>query len=398
MLPRLPLFQLTRLCSLSRQTTKFQHNYLSPPVPVRSISTTPAPQYAAARIKVPVVPHRDSFISKTRFTQADIPDLSFWLNHAVPPLVPNGEVTPAQCLEACARYVALATENAPGWQKRHLSVTATSPVVGSAGDNGGKIPFFTLHYAAVTLLLFADTRPCYSLVLHILTTGAALGYAPSVLDLARIAHRGGSLHKPQFERAREGLARLVAAVNNDPTYGREYRLDTLTLAAQIQLSESNTRASTDRAVRLLEEAFKTHAAAAAAAAEGEKKNTMPTPTTPIWEWRTTAVLTLSQIYLERKQVSRARDLLGGAAAALDQPEVYFRYAMLLEPSDPRRRELVQKAAVSGVEEAAREMARQTRASLKEEEEEEGLSGWERKAREAIAYEWAAIAGDEAILE
>ncbi|KAI1805883.1 hypothetical protein F4811DRAFT_203152 [Daldinia bambusicola] len=404
--PRPPFFQLTRLRPLSRKTTKFHHNHLFllvlVPVPVRPLSTTPAP-----RLKAAGVPHRNGFISTTRFTQADIPDLSFWLHHAVPPLVPNGEVAPAQCLEACVRYVQLATEGAHGWQKRRLSATATSPAI--LAD--GRIPLFTLHYAAATLLLFGRTRPCYLLSLHILTTAASLGYVPSVLDLAHIGHRTGGLDRPQFEYAREGLARLVAAAtttnsnNNNPNNrsdsGREYRLDVLTLAAMVQLSEPTTRASTDRAVRLLEEAFKTYAAATGATVEGEKeKDTTSTTSTstPIWERRATAALTLSQLYVDRKQVSRARDLLASVAKELDNPEVYFRWAMLLDESDLRRRVLVQKAAVSGVEAAAREIAREIRESLKVEEGGERLSNWDRKAREVMAHEWAAIAGDEAILE
>ncbi|KAI1479613.1 hypothetical protein F4774DRAFT_381555 [Daldinia eschscholtzii] len=373
------LVQLTKLLSpLSRQTTKFHHHSRFFPR-VRSISTTPAPQ-----VKARVLPHKNTFINQIRFNQADIPDLPFWLTHTVPPLVPNNEVSPVQCLEACKRYVALATENAPGWQKRHLSATATSPAI----TQDGKIPLFTLHYAAAILLLFARTPGSHFIVVHILTTGTTLGYVPAVLDLARLGQRSGNLNMPQFEHAKEGLARLVA----DPVRSREYRLDTLTLAALAQIS-INTRASTDRAVQLLEEAFKTYEAAAAAAAAGGEKKQKQQNGVVFWQWRTSAVLALSKIYVQRKQLDLARELLSSTAEELDNPELHFLHATLLEPSDPHRSYLLRKAAVSGVEEAAREVARETAESLKE----EGLSDWERKARQVIADEWAGIAGDKAIL-
>ncbi|KAK6953193.1 hypothetical protein Daesc_005493 [Daldinia eschscholtzii] len=373
----IPLVQLTRLLSPLSQF-HHHHNRLFPRV--RSISTTPAPQ-----VKARVLPHKNTFINQIRFNQADIPDLPFWLTHAVPPLVPDNEVSPVQCLEACKRYVALATENAPGWQKRHLSATATSPAI----TQDGKIPLFTLHYAAAILMLFAHTPGSHFLVVHILTTGTTLGYVPAVLDLARLGQRSGNLNMPQFEHAKEGLARLVA----DPVRSREYRLDTLTLAALAQIS-INTRASTDRAVQLLEEAFKMYEAAAVAAAGGEKKKKQQQQSGVVfWQWRTSAVLALSKIYVQRKQVQLARQLLSSTAEELDNPELHFLHATLLEPSDPQRSYLLRKAAVSGVEEAAREVARETAESLKE----EGLSGWERKARQVIADEWAGIAGDKAIL-
>ncbi|KAI0851638.1 hypothetical protein F5Y00DRAFT_228806 [Daldinia vernicosa] len=361
--PRPPLRQLARLYTLSSQPSKFHHGRLPPPA--RPISTAPAP-----RVKARVPPHRNTF-TQIRFTEADIPSLPFWTKHTVPPFVPNGEVSPAQCLEACKRYVPLAIENKPNWQQRNLSPTVASPTT-----HDGTIPFFTLHYAAITLLLFAQTPGNRSLAIHILATGTTAGYAPSALTLARLGHKTSSLDKPQFAHAKEALATLLASPDRSSS-SSEYLPDTLTLAALVQLA-TNTRPSTDRAMQLLEDASRAYAAAGGSA---------------VWHWRASGVLALSRLFLERKQTSRARAALSAAVKELDDPEISFRYAMLLSRSDAQRRVLVQRAAVSGVEEAAREMARETRESL----EEEGLSAWERKARGVIADEWAGIAGDKGIL-
>ncbi|KAI1643415.1 uncharacterized protein F4817DRAFT_254724 [Daldinia loculata] len=362
--PRPPLRQLTRLYTLSYQLPKFHHGRLPPPA--RSISTTPAP-----RVKARVPLHRNTFI-KIRFTEADVPSLPFWTKHTIPPFVPNGEVSPTQCLEACKRYVHLAIENKPNWQQRNLSPTAASPTT-----RDGTIPFFTLHYAAITLLLFAQTPGNRFLALHILTTGTTAGYAPSALTLARLGHKTNNLENPQFAHAKESLAKLLASPDRSSS-SSEYRPDTLTLAALVQIA-TNTRAGTDRATQLLEDASKAYSAA------GENA---------VWHWRARGVLALSRLLLERKQTARARAILSAAVKELDDPEICFQYAMLLPRSDPQRRVLIQRAAVSGVEEAAREMAKETLESL---EEEKGLSAWERKARGVIADEWAGIAGDKAIL-
>ncbi|KAI1654441.1 hypothetical protein F4813DRAFT_208691 [Daldinia decipiens] len=376
MSPRPPLRQLTRLYTLSHQLPKLHHGRLPPPV--RSISTTPAP-----RVKARAPLHRNTFI-QIRFAEADIPDLSFWTKHTIPPFVPDGEVSPTQCLEACKRYVHLAIENKPNWQQRNLSPTATSPTT-----HDGSIPLFTLHYAAITLLLFAQTPGHRFLALHILTTAATAGYAPSTLTLARLGHKTNNLQNPQFAHAKESLATLLA----NPSRSPEYRPDTLTLAALVQLAApAPTRATADRATQLLEDASKAYSAAGGTTAAAAAAAVVV-----YWHWRARAVLALSRLLIERKQTARARAILRAAAAELDDPEICFRYAELLPRPDAERRVLIQRAAVSGVEEAAREMARETRASLEEEEQTKGLSAWERRARGVIADEWAGIAGDKAVL-
>ncbi|KAI0122624.1 hypothetical protein F4814DRAFT_216506 [Daldinia grandis] len=378
MSPRPPLRRLTRLYTLSSQLPKLHHGHLhlhlrlrlrlSPPS--RSISTTPAPHVKA---RVPL--HRNTF-AQIRFTEADIPTLPFWTKHIIPPFVPDGEVSPTQCLEACKHYVHLAIENKPNWQQRNLSPTATSPTTTTHDDK--TIPFFTLHYAALALLFYAPTPKSRFLAFHILNAGAAAGHAPSALNLAHIGYKNGDLEKPQFAHAKEALARLVA----HPDRNRPYLPDALTLAALVQIA-TNTRASADRATQLLEDASKAYSAGGGTG----------TGTAAAWHWRGRAMLTLSRLLQERKQTERARAILSAAAEELDDPRICFQYAMLLPQSDAQRRVLIRRAAVSGVEEAAREMARETLGSL----EEEGLSAWERKARGVIAYEWAAIAGDKAIL-
>ncbi|KAI8963535.1 hypothetical protein F5Y11DRAFT_142999 [Daldinia sp. FL1419] len=354
------LRQLTRLYTLSRSLPNFHHFHLLPPE--RSISTTPSPQ-----AQVRIARNRNTFI-QPRFTEADIPPIDFWKQHLVPPFIPAGTITPAECLEACKQYVPLATSGKSNWAKTHLTKSPNPPP--------GKISLFALHYAATLLFLFAQRTPGNRfLAMHILFTATMLGYAPSILTLGRMVYKGGGkggdIHQPEYEYVKEGLEALVAAPNRSP----EFRPDALTLAALMQIKR-NAPGNIARAAKLLEDAEKTYVAAGGKA---------------VWTWRGSAALALSKIYLDQKQPRRAREVLAAAAKESDDPVVCFRYAMMLEKSDPERSRLIQRAAVSGVEEAAREMAEEMAAGSKE----EGLGAWERKVRELMAEEWRRIAGEKA---
>lgn len=325
---------------------------------LRPLTSTP---FRLAKARVP--PHRNSF-AQVRFTLADVPPLSFWVNHVRPPLIPDGEVSPAECLEACRRYASLAIEDAPGWRQRALSPTGPG---GNRED--GTIPLSTLHYASIMLMSSPATGG--HLATHMLHTGVTLDYAPSVLAMARMALKVGRLHDPQFAATKEALERLASGPKSDPYY----RPDALTLMGLLH-ARQGTPAGDERALRFFSDA--------------EKAARVPNA---VWQWRPSAVLGQSRTYVRRKQPDRAREVLQIAAKELDNAEVCFEYAMLLPADDPERMPMLERAAVSGVEGAAREMGRieLQRAA------EEGLSSAERREREVLADEWLAIAGDKALI-
>ncbi|KAI2471668.1 hypothetical protein F4781DRAFT_386276 [Annulohypoxylon bovei var. microspora] len=305
---------------------------------------------SALRFRVPA--NRNSF-EHVRFTAADAPPLSFWEAYTQPPLVPPDSVTPSACHEACRKYVSLSLEDGANWRSRCPSL-------------------FTLHYVAVILINSSGNK---DLAMHVLHTGVTQGYAPTVLTTARLALKAGKLGRPQFEIAKEALERLSYPVSSNANRGNHYRPDALTLSG-LAASSMNTPKDTDRALKLFSEA-----AASFASSPGSS-----------WQWRASAVLEHSKILLRQKRPDLARAVLGAQVRDLDNAEACHAYAMLLPPSDPERLALLERAAISGVEAAARELAR---VEL-ERAAEPRLSKREQRDRRIIADEWLRIAGDEAV--
>ncbi|KAI1144338.1 hypothetical protein F5Y05DRAFT_24230 [Hypoxylon sp. FL0543] len=326
---------------------------------LRPLSSTPFRPVKARELR-----DQDLF-AKPHFALSDVPPLSFWTSNVGPPIVLDGEVSPVECLEACRRYASLALENAPGWQRR--SITTSTTTTGKRAS--APIPISILHYVALILLRVRGERQY--MAAHILYTGTTLNYAPAVLTMARLGVNASMLDKPAFAVAKEALGRLASSRASDPYY----RADALTLLG-LHHAQRGTPEGDNRALRCFEDAEKAAQAPDAA-----------------WQWRASAVLEQSRILVRREQEDRAREALR-AALELDNADVCFAYAMLLPADDPERTPLLQRAAVSGVKGAAREMARieERRAA------EEGLGATERRIRQVIADEWAAIAGDKAVLE
>ncbi|OTA60779.1 hypothetical protein K449DRAFT_383512 [Hypoxylon sp. EC38] len=354
-----PSLHLSRQAAI--RSTKIIHNAGRIPH-LRPLTSTP---FQLAKVRVPL--HRNTF-AQVRFTLADVPPLSFWTSNARPPLIPDGEVSPAEFLAACRRYAYLAIEDAPGWRQRHLSTTTTTASGGNFA-NDGTIPLSTLHYASI--LLMRSPAAGGHLATHILHTGVTLNYAPSVLTMARLGLKAGKLDNLQFSPAKEALERLASGRNRDPYH----RADALTLMGLLH-ARQGTSAGDERALRFF----------------GDAAEAAKTPGAT-WQWRPSAVLEQSRTYIRRKQVDRAREVLRTAARELDNADVCFEYAMLLPADDPERMPMLERAAVSGVEGAAREMGR----IELERVAEEGLSSAERREREVLADEWLGIAGDKALL-
>ncbi|KAI1397859.1 hypothetical protein F4819DRAFT_470583 [Hypoxylon fuscum] len=375
------LRKLTCLSKLSRQITT-RHNgniisHISRINQARPISSTPR-RPAKAR----EVAHRNTF-AEVRFTASDVPPLSFFTAQARPPLVTSDEVTPSECFEACQQYARLAVEDSPGWRQRALTTTTTT--FSSNSTTPGKIPLYVLHYAAV--MLMQSPTSAGHLATHILHTGVTLAYAPSILTIARLGLKRHMLDRPHFAPAKEALERLAAARAPGQSDGR-YRPDALALLglAHAQLG------SDDRALWLLGGA----AAAAKFQAQAQDGERWRAPT---WHWGASAVLEQAKILARRRQADRARDVLREAARELDNADVCYQYALLLGEDDPERTAMLQRAAISGVEDAAREMGQ---AELRRLQEEEGrgegrMDERERRDRRVIAEEWLGVAGDRAII-
>ncbi|KAL7627166.1 hypothetical protein AAE478_003942 [Parahypoxylon ruwenzoriense] len=341
--------------------------------PTRSISGAVRPR---------AVPHRNSF-AKVRFSAADVPPLPLWVERARDFRVADDELaTPAACRDACVRYAALAIEDKPRWRERMLS-TSSSPATGG----GSQIPLYTLHYAA-TMLAQAPVLAGH-LSTHILHSAVLLGYAPSVLTLARLGLRRGLLDSPHFAAAREALEKLARVPGRgkpDPS-GSYYRPDALTLLGLAQAEQKpGTTASADRVLRYFEDA-----ALAFAAAGGDGSN----PDAVSWQWRISAILAQTPLYTARGDTARAKEVLRVGTYELDSEEACFQYAQLLTgpEEEEERTNLLRRAAISGVEGAARELGRQA----EQEAEREGLGARERRDARFLADEWAGIAGDKAIL-
>ncbi|KAI0181082.1 hypothetical protein GGR52DRAFT_583526 [Hypoxylon sp. FL1284] len=375
-------------------------------------------------------------LEQVRFKESDVPPRSFWEERAAPPYIGGDEVTPEECFDACRRYAALAVEGTPGWRRRALVVS--HPTRARARDSSGKISMYTLHYVAV-LMIQRVSNDANHMLMHILQTGVVLRYAPSILTLANLALRRNLLDRQHFEPTKEALEELAypsssssaaksapaaRSISTRPPKPDPYRADALTLLGMEQ-ARLNTDDGDRRALRHLEDA---EAAAAAFAA------TQPSAPSDysFWSWHATCLLEQARIHERRGRASRAREVLRAAATAgsLDNAAVCYRYAMLLPADDPARAPLLRRAAVSGVDDAAREMSRVELAPLEREERARKRKDWlrrfggreqdeegrrevgdgrgkegdvapltDRQKREmlVLADEWLAIAGDKALV-
>ncbi|KAI0376841.1 hypothetical protein F5Y04DRAFT_196753 [Hypomontagnella monticulosa] len=335
--------QFIRISHLSRPVRKFHHDQSR----MSSRSSTGRTSQS-----------RNGF-AQVNFTKADIPPSSFWYTRIKPPLVQDDEVSPTECFEACTQYASLAIKDAPGWRHRNLTTSEKA--------DDGTIPIFTLHWAAIIMLLYPFQK-VVSLATHILQTGVMLGYAPSILTLARMGLERNILDKPLFAPTKEALEKLAASKKGPYT---KYRPDTLTLMG-IMYARLGTPAGEDQALQCFSEAEN------AASASGTKAE---------WGWRALAMKEQCEIYVRRKETTRAYELLRENIRELDNPDLCFQYAMLLDFDDPRRLTMLGKAAVSGYIPAAREMARMERVRAAAED----LTDWERFARGVRGDEWFAIA-------
>ncbi|KAI1758974.1 hypothetical protein GGR53DRAFT_186220 [Hypoxylon sp. FL1150] len=373
---------------------------------------------ATARVRAP--PTRAT-LEKVRFHPDDAPDVPFWEKQLRPPIVPAGEVSAVECFRACRLYVALAIGNEPGWRRKYLTTATKSSSSGNNpqdgnGNDDGDISMFTLQYVAVVLI---KSNACPAIGIHVLHTGVLLGYAPSILSLARLGLNRDMLDIPQLAPTKEALQALIASSSTSSSSSSSststkskskskskahpnnaakktaaaddndlYLADTLTLMG-LAHARHGTASDNDRALRFFGLAG---LAASASASSG---------TTGTWLWRADAVIAQAAIHLKRNQRARALEVLGAAMQEMDDADVTYEYARLLDEGDAERWRLMQRAALRRSDKAAREMGRREWRLLEEEEERarEGgkrLSEREKRERRFIADEWLAIAGDKSV--
>ncbi|RYP67485.1 hypothetical protein DL771_007216 [Monosporascus sp. 5C6A] len=352
-----PLIRIPRLTRpISLRLAAWLHHGLQGSVPrstrnriLRAGSMSPAPFSTTSRssVKVTVGPRRDSF-ANARFTTVDVPPFEFWAAQARPPLV--DDLSPEECAATARKYAALALEDPPNWRE-----TLTTK---------HDISLYTLHHLA-NMIIMGPPSPAWNLGTHILYTCVQLSYRPSILTMVRLALRSNNLGGRQFSAAEEAFARLLAR-RDDP--------DACTLQGLIY-AKQDSRAADDRASEWFRRAIQIG---------GEEPGA--------WEWQLSCVMGLATIYVKQKHGKQAKEMLRYAAVNLDIPEACWLYASVLDKHDAKRPSWLKKAAASGIEAAARELAQIELAGL----DDGGLSRKKRAEKAALAEEWLGIAGDKAL--
>ncbi|KAI0199544.1 hypothetical protein F4808DRAFT_207376 [Astrocystis sublimbata] len=386
--------------------------YLS--TPHHLFSTTPRPR---RKIRVAAVPTRDTF-ARVRFTRADVPPLEFWAAHARAPLVTD--LSADDCFQTARRYASAALKNATQWREHLIDTTDsfTSP------DNQRSIiSAYTLHYVAAVIMLNQPGGAASHMALHILHTLAGLGYTPSILTMVRMALQRRMLHLPQFEPAVQGFERILRRIGDGP--GRngadaksgsqvDFAADACTLRALMYAAE-NTRESDNNALRWFRKAYEIGGSTAPEASTQGPPSPARRPSkqqageadaneasgrvangekfSPVWQWEVSFALGIAAIRLKRGELDKAADMYTFASSELDNAMGYLGLADVLEKTgksgtDERYVEALNKAAVSGILEAARKLANREWDGAAE----GGLSTWEKRKRQVVAEEWMAIAG------
>lgn len=284
----------------------------------------------------------------------EVPQLAFWENMARPPLVSG--LDPTECFKAAHTYVDLAIADRPGWRN-----TLRGPP--------HSLSYEMLHYLAA-MIMAGSPGPAFQIALHIYQTLVLLDYAPTVLTFTRLATLRGMLHQPQFQPT-AGRFSALARRREDPN---ACTLQGLILASELTPEKDREALEWFRA---------------AAELGGEEPGS--------WQWQATCALEMGKVYKRLGEPQRAMEIWKYCAETLDTAEGYWLYSTMLDDAHPEKYTCVRKAAVSGVKDAAREMARLEGARARATQQGDEKSGaWERKKASVLQREWEAIAGDRAV--
>lgn len=236
-----------------------------------------------------------------------------------------------------------------------------------------------------------------------LRSASELGYDPSTLTLVRIfssvpaAMQKKATASKMFIDADARFQRLLKK-GTDP--------DALTLQGMIlanQGTQSHDRLAVDsfrKAERAWEAKDKSGTPPQASGSrsfsleQGADPDyvSLPEPRQARWEWEVTWALEQAKILQKQNRTKEARDLYRVAALELDNPQGFWNLSCLMEgPQDsPERRTYLLKAAISGVQEACREMGVLEKMAA----EREGLADKDRADRELMSLEWFRLADGE----
>ncbi|KAL1880624.1 hypothetical protein Daus18300_001235 [Diaporthe australafricana] len=120
--------------------------------------------------------------------------------------------------------------------------------------------------------------------------------------------------------------------------------------------------------------------------------TLPEPRERRWDWEVTWALDQAKILQRQNRTKEARDFYRIAALELDNPHGFWNLSCLVDaPQDsPERRTYLLKAAISGVQEACRELGLLEKTAA----EDETLPQKVRADREKMSQEWFRLADGE----
>ncbi|KAI1431419.1 hypothetical protein GGR50DRAFT_80281 [Xylaria sp. CBS 124048] len=364
-----------------------------------------------------VKPSPTSPLAKTGFTVADIPRLEFWRTWARPPLV--RDLSAEDCLATAVAYTQALRKGTPGWERQLIAIDGDdmSTIQSlSSKDKVKPLSAHTLYYIALLLILHSSGR-AWQLARHIHHTLADMDHVPSILVLMQMDLQKPFTRYPKFESVIERFEHLLRRIENSKSRGKDsgnidFAADALTLAGLFAASEK-THEGDSKALRWFRRAFEIGSAAESSAKttspptdEGPNRNgpndtqggisqSLELPEDayfdPNWQWKVSFALNVGMIHMKRGNLELARQMFRMAAYDLDNRMGYYKLAELLEKTgqadNKEYTEALEKAAVSGSQEAARKLAavERDRAAVA------GLGNWERRKSEVLAEEWMAIA-------
>ncbi|KAG8156677.1 hypothetical protein KVR01_013468 [Diaporthe batatas] len=320
------------------------------------------------------------------FSPADVPPIKDW-TASIEGLGAK-HMTPLQCMEAAQRYVSAATQRESSWRPRL--------------EKDFDLPVFLLHWVAI--LLIADTSASrWKLGTHMLRSASELGYNPSTLTLTRIL-----TSMPPAMQKKAAASKMFIDANS--RFQKLLQNDTDPNALTLQgrtFAKKGTQAHDRQALdsfRRAEKAWEAKAKSSAPSQASERPSfdikkgsdpdyvSLPEPREPRWEWEVTWALEQARILEKQKRTDEARDMYRVAALELDNPQGFWNLSRLMEgPRDsPERRTYLLKAAITGEQEACREMGVLEKMAA----ERQDLADRDRADRELLSREWFRLADGE----
>ncbi|KAI5928423.1 hypothetical protein F4810DRAFT_643546 [Camillea tinctor] len=316
------------------------------------------------------VPNRETYF-RVNFKRGELPPLSFFEAQLRQPLF-DPSFTAESCHAALARYTDLATDpSSPlNWRDKFPATDSEAP---------SSYPSLATLHTAATALILGPPGPWWRLALHVLHTGVLRGYAPSVLTVVRFAVRARGLGRPEYEVAEAALGELAGG-RGEP---QGLRADVCTLMGLVSAARGDGAGALVWFRRAVE---------SDAAQQGKSRPDGPPDANddddPFrWQWRTSCLVGAAHVRMQRQEPGKAAPLLQYAADTLGNAKACYMLSVALGAEHPRSAFYLERAAVSGLGEACREMARRE----VQQGREEARGAWERRRALVHADEWLELA-------